>query len=206
MNKFLKTFLNYFFLYKKEKNFMDIKTNGRLIEIDNMTNSDILGGTFRNFTGEKRIAKNGKYAGRIVNDEGKRNFNIKIPDDAMEYFMSIGANIGEFGGNPDEGEPPVHYFKVNVKTDSNIPPHLYMLSSTGKMNEMDVKSYAKLDGMNIEYAHMTINTSFKYDSPAFYLQSAEFKPQYDPITEKFQMQMEINDVEPTIPDEMPFEE
>jgi hypothetical protein len=81
-----------------------------------------------------------------------------------------------------------------------------MLSSTGRMNEMDVNSYAKLDGMNIEYAHMTINTSFKYDAPAFYLQSAEFKPHYDPITEKFQMQMEINDVEPTIPDEMPFEE
>lgn len=185
---------------------MKISTNGRIIELDDMVNNDILGGVFRNFAGEKRVGKSGKFAGRVVNEEGRRNFNICIPDDALDYFKSIGANIGEYGGNSDDGEPPIHYFKVNVRMDSKIPPHLYMISSTGRMTEMPESSLAKLDGMNFEYAHMTINTSFKYDSPTFYLQSAEFKPHFDPITEKFNMQMEINEIEPTIPEDETDEE
>lgn len=186
---------------------MKISTSDRSLEITEMVNEDILGSVFRNFAGEKRVGKSGKWAGRVVNDEGKRNFNIRIPDEYMDYFMSIGTNIGEWGGNPEEGEPPIHYFKVNVNTlTAKTPPVIYMENTAGKMNELPVTSYAKLDGMNIESAKMIINISFKYDAPAFYLDSAIVKPHLNSIREKFLMQAEMDDLEPTIPeDEIPFQ-
>ena len=186
---------------------MKITTYDRSLYITDMVNRDILPATFRNFAGEKRVGKSGKNAGRVVNDEGKRNFNIRIPDEYMDYFMSIGANIGEWGGNEEEGEPPVHYFKVNVNTTtSKVPPTIYTIQTSGKMKEMPESSYAKIDGMNIDFAEMTINISFKYDTPSFYLSSASFKPHLDPITEKYNLQLEEGDIEPTIPDEteLPF--
>lgn len=191
---------------------MNIETNGKLVIFNDMTYEDMLGGSFKNFAGEKRVCKNGPYAGKTMNKEGERNFCIIIPDDAIGFFQQNNIKIGEFGGNPDEGEPPIHYVKVNVnfKVSANFkgePPQIYLIKSTGRMEPMPESSVAKIDGMNVEYARVVTRMWTGTERTSLWLQSGEFKPQYDPITEKYNMQMELNGLDPTIPEEeIPFGE
>jgi hypothetical protein len=176
--------------------------NKRLI-IEGADNSIILGKGFRNFAGEERRDRN---TGRIVNTSGNRNFNLRIPEEYLEFFQNLNCRIKEYGGNPEEGEPPLRYVKVNVNINSNIPPSLRWINSNGEVANTDlpVDQYKNIDTAFISYANLSIGL---FVSPAdgmtsLYLNVGRFKQYVDPVTEMWDSKMMDEGVEPNINDEI----
>lgn len=188
---------------------MKVSMSGRDLIIEGATNQDILGGSFRNFAG---IERKDPHTGRIVNSKGKRSFNLRIPDEYVDVFKQNGANIKEFGGNPDEGEPPIRFTKVNVNTDSsNRPPKIQIIKNNNKLEELPVTMYGQLDGMFVENCDMVMNFYHKYDPASIYLNLMIVKPHMDPISAKYSALMDDEGIDPNAPDvchdddaEMPF--
>lgn len=186
---------------------MKVYMSGRDLIVEGATNENILGGSFRNFAG---IERKDPHTGRIVNSAGKRSFNLRIPDDAIDIFKQNGANVKEFGGNPDEGEAPIHFVKVNVNTQtSNRPPKIQIVKSNGKLEEIQPAMYGQLDGMFIDNADLVMSVYHKYDPASLYLNLMVVKAKVDPITEKYAALMDDNGIDPNIADpneeEIPFE-
>jgi hypothetical protein len=177
-----------------------ITVNNNDLYIEGATNENLLSGTFRNFAGEERKDRN---TGRIVNSKGSRNFNFRIPPEYLDLFKELGCNIKMFGGNPEEGEEPIYFIKVNVNTEtSKRPPKIQLLKSNDRIEELPVSAYNKVDGMFIENVDMLISLYKKYETPSLYLNVAVIKQHLDPISEKYSNMLEINDLDPNAGDEM----
>lgn len=177
---------------------MKVTMNGRDLIIENATNENILGGSFRNFAG---IERKDPHTGRVVNSAGRRNFNLMIPDEYLDLFRQNGANIKEFGGNPDEGEPPIHFCKINLNvTTSSKPPKIFIVKKNKSLEELPVDSYAQIDGMYIENCDMVLNFYHKYDPASIYLNGMYITQKLDALSEKYAAMMEALGADPNASD------
>ena len=177
---------------------MKVTMNGRDVIIENATNENILGGSFRNFAG---IERKDPHTGRVVNSAGRRNFNLMIPDKYLDIFKENGANIKEFGGNPDEGEPPIHFCKINVNTStSSKPPKIFIVKKNKSLEELPVDSYGQIDGMYIENCDMVLNFYHKYDPASIYLNGMYITQKLDALSEKYAAMMEALGADPNASD------
>lgn len=151
----------------------------RNLYIDGAKNNDILGGNFRNFRGEKKV-----HNGRVVNDEGTRNFNIAFEGDAAQALADMGVNVKVLPGR-DDSEGDLKYAKVNVKLGSKFPPNLYMVSG-GKMKELTDSQLMLLDMARFENVDLVIRLySPEPGKMTMYLQKAYFTIEEDPISAKY---------------------
>lgn len=179
---------------------ININLSGNDLYIEGATNENILGGKFRNFSGEERRDPD---SNRIVNSKGTRNFNFRIPDEYLDLFKEMGCNIKSYGGNPEEGEAPIYFVKVNINTEtSKRPPKIHLIKKNNKLEELQVASYNKVDGMFIINADMKISVYRKYDTPSLYLNFAVIKQQLDPISEKYSDMMDTDGIDPNETDYM----
>lgn len=139
---------------------------------------DILPGPFRNFRGEKR-----KF-----NDEGKRNFNLKldIPTEALDELAGMGLNIKELPPRDEEyGDQPLRFVKVNVAFGGKYPPNLYLVTGK-KMKELTENELALLDGARFTNVDLVIRTYHRDESSTtLYLQKGYFTIEQDPISAKY---------------------
>lgn len=146
--------------------------------------TDILPGSFRNFRGEKRKDQKGK----IVNDEGKRNFNLalNLPEEALEDLASTGLNI-KVRPPRDEayGDEPLRFVKVNVAFGGKYPPELYLMQGNRK-KRLTENQLALLDAARFSKVELVIRTYHKdEDSTTLYLQNGYFWIEQDPINAKY---------------------
>ena len=170
--------------------------------IEGATQHDILPGNFRNFRGEKRKSREGK----IVNDEGVRNFNLalNLPIEALDDLAQLGLNIKELPLRDEEyGDEPLRFVKVNVAYGGKVPPELYLVAN-GKMKELTQGELGLLDGARFTNVDMIIRTYHRdEDSCTLYIQKGYFTIEQDPISAKY-ANMDLGEfADPE--DEPPFE-
>lgn len=183
---------------------MKVTFDGRTLIIEGMKTEDFI---FRNFGGVEKKDKTGK---RVFNSQGTRNFNIIVRDDNIEPFQRAGANIKEWiPSTAEEGDEPLHFVKVNCNTNSRRPPLIVVRKKNGKVEELPVGSYARLDSSIISNADLAINVwNGGYDHSSLYLASADFTLYSDPIREKIEDAFDNNQINPNGPDvqdeEVPF--
>lgn len=165
---------------------LTIEKTGRAetIMVEGATQQDILAGNFRNFRGEKRKSP----AGKIVNDEGKRNFNLalNLPVEALDELAATGLNIKELAPKDDEyGDEPLRFVKVNVAYGGQYPPNLYLVNGK-RMKELTESQLALLDAARFTNVDLVIRTYHKdEDSTTLYLQKGYFTIEQDPISSKY---------------------
>lgn len=171
---------------------MKVYRNGRDVIVEEATNENILGGSFRNFKGEKRQ----------FNAPGKRNFNLRLDNDEQVKFFTeeLNCNVKSFGGDPESGEPPIYFVKVNVNDQtSNRPPKL-QLASKHKLTELTPDQYGMLDGSYFEKVEMVISLYEKYEHASLYMNLGVFTIKTDPITERYSRLFEDNNIDPNATD------
>lgn len=168
--------------------------NGRDVIIEGATNENILGGSFRNFKGEKRQ----------FNAPGKRNFNLRIDGALVPFFTEeLNCNVKQFGGDQESGEPPIYFVKVNVNDQtSNRPPKIQMLGGNKKLTELTPDQYGMLDGAYFENVDMVISLYEKYEHASLYMNLGVFTLKSDPITEKYARYFDDNNIDPNATDEL----
>ena len=127
----------------------------------------------------------------------------------LDIFRTNGANIKEFGGNPDEGEAPIHFVKENINTNtSSKPPKIFIVKKNKGLEELPVDSYGQIDGMYIETADMVLNFYHKYDPASIYLNGLYLTQKLDALSEKYAAMMDALGADPNAEDpdeeEAPF--
>lgn len=95
---------------------------------------------FRNFSGQKK-----KY-----NDEGQRNFAVKLDDDTAAAMMEDGWPIRmlkarEEDEGDEEGDQPI--LPVTVRYDKGRPPRVVVITESGR-TQYDEDSVEMLDWMD----------------------------------------------------------
>lgn len=145
---------------------------------------------FRNFAGKKTD----------FNDEGNRNFCIKVDEADVEVLADANINIKRTKDN----EP---YFKVNVRY-SNVPPTIVRVKPTADGKKIktviEEENLWSLDKSLIADASISVSPYFSTKNRKWtcYLASMMFTPLTDPIQEE----IDALDYEyPREDDECPFE-
>ena len=174
--------------------------------IESAQQMDILPGNFRNFRGEKRKSPDGK----VVNDEGVRNFNLalNLPVEALDDLSQLGLNIKELPPrDPEYGDEPLRFVKVNVAYGGKIPPELYLVTK-GKMKELTQSELGLLDGARFTNVDLIIRTYHRDEGTCtLYLQKGYFTLEVDPISAKY-ADFDIDGTLSGIPDDddgLPFD-
>ena len=171
-----------------------------LVLVEQGTNSDILPGRFRNFSGEKRKSK----AGKIINDEGKMNFNLRLdlPVEALDQLAAIGLKITELPPTDDSyGDEPLRFVKVNVAFGGKQDPNLYLITDN-KKKRLTEKQCALLDGSRFSKVELVMRTYHRDEnSTTLYLNNGFFYIEQDPISAKYADFEEIGDEDD---EELPF--
>lgn len=109
---------------------------------------------FCNFAGREK-----RYEGRIMNEEGKRNFCVVISDELAGELAEEGWNVKREKLNDGEiGRP---YIKVNVSYRFN-PPSINM-DNGRKVTELTEETVNLLDDMDIISADVAITPSRRTD-------------------------------------------
>lgn len=148
------------------------------IMVEGAGQMEIMPGPFRNFRGEKR-----KF-----NDEGKRNFNLRldIPVEALDDLANMGLKIKEIAPYDDEyGDQPTRFAKVNVAYGGQRPPQLFLVSGK-KLKELSQNELALLDTARFTNVDLVIRTYHKDEnSTTLYLQKGYFTIEQDPISAKY---------------------
>lgn len=180
-----------------------IERTGRAetLMIAGASQEDILAGNFRNFRGEKRKAPNGT----IVNDEGKRNFNLalNLATEDLDKLADTGLKIKELAPKDEEyGDEPLRFVKVNVAFGGKYPPNLYLVNGK-RLKELSENELALLDAARFSNVDLVIRTYHKDEnSTTLYLQKGYFTIEQDPISAKYADM----DVAGEYEDEIPFDE
>lgn len=166
--------------------------SGRDLIIEDAANENILGGTFRNFKGERRE----------FNAPGKRNFNLRIDESMVPFFANdLNCNVKQFGGDETTGEPPIYFVKVNVNDQtSQRPPVLQTRTGNNRPVELTPDQYYKLDGAFFDNVDLVISPYRKYDHTTLYLNHGVFTLKSDPITEKYARYFSDNKIDPNAAD------
>ena len=163
-----------------------------ILMVEGAVQGDILPGQFRNFRGEKR-----KF-----NEEGKRNFNLKLdfPTEALDELVGLGLNIKELAANEEYGDEPTRFAKVNVAFGGKYPPELYLVAGKN-MKELTQGELGLLDGARFTNVDLIIRTYHRDEGTCtLYLQKGYFTIEQDPISAKY-----ANiDIDALDADEMPF--
>lgn len=139
-----------------------------------LQDAKVLGGSYRNFAGEKR-----QY-----NDAGKRNFNVIIEPENIEELERCGVRIKYFPKS-EEDDPsaiPTAFAKVNISYDSKNPPYIERVTDKWRQEIKPEKLYT-LDGATFENVDLVINI---YKTGTLWLQDGHFKLVEDPITSKYE--------------------
>ena len=107
-------------------------------------NAQLMGGQFKNFSGEKR-----KF-----NADGRRNFHIKLESGIADQLINDGWNVKVLAPR-EEGDEPVYHLKVEVSY-KNFPPKIYLIAGRKKtlLNEDTVGT---LDTAEITNADIIIS-------------------------------------------------
>lgn len=94
---------------------------------------------FKNFTGEAS-----KY-----NRAGNRHFSVVIPNDMVEDLLADGWNVKSLMPR-EEGDEPLYFLEVTI--GYNIPPRIYLITSTNKtlLNEDTIDSLQFVDIINVD--------------------------------------------------------
>lgn len=96
---------------------------------------------FRNFAG---VAKQ-------FNEEGKRNFNLVIPEEAADGMQEAGWNI-KYLKPREEGDSPQPILKVNVSY-KHRPPVVVLITSKGRTNlgeeDIDVLDWQEIENVDL---------------------------------------------------------
>lgn len=172
---------------------MKIYLDGRNLMVEGATQGDILGGSFRNFRGEKR-----KF-----NDAGRRNFNLAIPEEYVGLLRDMHCNVKELAAKEEDGEEPLRFVKVNVAF-GQYPPHLYLCSRVNK-KELLQDELGLLDGAVFDNVDMIIRTYHKdEESCSLYLNNGYFTLKTDPITAKYENYAEWAETDASEEEEAPF--
>ena len=108
----------------------------------NLENCVIVNGT-RNFGGRERTDRR---TGRIMNNEGRRNFLIELDPDAYNAFSEENWNVGRFAPR-EEGEEPNGFLRVTMSY-YKAPPIVHMISE-GVDTLLDEDRVHILDNVNI---------------------------------------------------------
>lgn len=112
-----------------------------------LRNADILRGAWRNFAGQK-----GPY-----NEEGKRSFHVRLPDDVAAQMAADGFNVRELRPR-DEDDEPGHRLEVAVSYKIR-PPQIFLISG-GVRTLLDEGSVEILDYVDIAIADLMIQPSY----------------------------------------------
>lgn len=104
---------------------------------------------FKNFSGKRK-----EVNGRVVNEEGKRNFCVIIPDDIALKLQEDGWNIRILRPRDDD-EPARYYLSVAVNYNYTVPPEIHMVS--GRIDTvLDEDSVDTIDYAEIVKINLTI--------------------------------------------------
>ena len=103
---------------------------------------------FKNFEGRKVTAN-----GRVLNQEGCRNFAVHMDPEMAQALMDDGWSI-KAGKVHNEDDEPWYYMPVSLRFD-NFPPRVYLVTKTGKVL-LDTDTIGELDSVDIAYADITI--------------------------------------------------
>lgn len=149
-----------------------------------MEGVELLFGTFRNFSGEKR-----KY-----NDAGKRNFNVQIDSDYIPQLIADGVNVKYFKADLDDEdqEDKPGFVRVNVNFDGRKPPELFVrYGENGKFVELTESSVGKLDTAVFDNVDLILNP-YRRDQDSvtsLYLNRGYFTIHMDPLAAKYERSM-----------------
>lgn len=156
---------------------------------------EVLFGTFRNFSGEKR-----KF-----NDAGKRNFNVSIEPELIPQLLEDGINVKYFKADleDDDQEEKLGFVRVNVNFDGRKPPEVFVrYGSNGKFIELNENSIGKLDTATFDNVDLILNP-YRRDEESktsLYLNKGYFTIHQDPLAAKYEIAMQNGDE----PEELPF--
>lgn len=172
---------------------MKMYLDGRNLMIEGASQQDILGGSFRNFRGEKRR----------FNDEGKRNFNLVVPEEYLGLLSDMKCNIKELAAKDEDGEEPLRFIKINVAF-GQYPPHLYLCSKRNK-KELLQDELGLLDGAIFDNVDMILRTYHRDEnSCSLYLNNGFFTIKTDPITAKYESLVDVENDSSYDTEEAPF--
>lgn len=172
---------------------MKMYLDGRNLMIEGASQQDILGGSFRNFRGEKRR----------FNDEGKRNFNLVVPEEYLGLLSDMKCNIKELAAKDEDGEDPLRFIKINVAF-GQYPPHLYLCSKRNK-KELLQDELGLLDGAIFDNVDMILRTYHRDEnSCSLYLNNGFFTIKTDPITAKYESLVDVENDSSYDTEEAPF--
>lgn len=152
----------------------------RKIEKVTLENVGILGGTFRNFSGNPD---------RYNPDGGKRYFNIEIPDaELADTMLNDGWNV-KTRQPDDEYENELRFMKINVKYN-DYPPKIYRVSNiTGRRVLLDDLTVGELDHSKILSADLTISPFTNWgdgDMASAYVTTMYVTVDDDPLAAKYE--------------------
>lgn len=115
--------------------------NGELI----IQGAHILGGKFKNFSGEERQ----------FNPEGVRSFHVRLDEQTAQQLISDGWNV-KFKEPRTEEEEGFYHVNVVVGFKSKRPPLLVLISSKGRV-DLGQHECEILDWVDMEHVDLIIN-------------------------------------------------
>lgn len=134
---------------------------------------------FKNFAGRERPP---------YNPAGYRNFCVVLDDkDLIDQLTDDGWNVKSRAPRDEEGEP---LFYLPVKIGYNVrPPHVVMVSASGKQTELDEEGLDILDEVDIAYADIAVNP-YNWEmrgnrGVSAYLKTGYFQLEKIPFAEKY---------------------
>lgn len=143
----------------------------------------------------------------------KRRVNVVIPNkDLVDHLLSLGVNVRQTNPNPertyDEPFVPTYFVPVTVNMNSQWPPHVYWITTTGKRLLCDIDTIGQLDYIRVKNVCVQANLVEKRNSPGEYslyadVMYVEQDADPDPYAERYARYAEpSNDAAPGV--DMPF--
>jgi hypothetical protein len=162
-------------------------------DIENLTikDAEVI---FKNFSGRRKESN-----GKVVNEEGNRNFCVILPDGVAEKLQDDGWNVRILRPR-DEGEEARYYLSVAVNYNYRIPPEIHMLSGH-KDTLLDEDDVDTLDYAEIKKIGLTIRPRIWGDNNEkikAYLKSMVVELETDELMDAYRDRLEDRD------DDLPF--
>lgn len=114
------------------------------LPIVTLRNAEILPGAWRNFSGAAKF-----------NEEGKRTFNVKLPENVALEMKNDGFNVKPLRARDEEDENDG--YRIEIDASFRIRPPQVWLISGGQRTLLDEGAINILDYADIEKATIAIN-------------------------------------------------
>ena len=143
----------------------------------------------------------------------KRRVNVVVPNqELVDHLLSLGVKVRQTNPNPertyDEPFVPTYFVPVTVNMNSQWPPHVYWITTTGKRLLCDIDTIGQLDFIRVKNVCVQANLVEKRNSPGEYslyadVMYVEQDADPDPYAERYARYNEpSNDAAPGV--DMPF--